>query len=157
MTTKFNKAKIETGDPRLNYEVVPQPPLEELGFLPEGEGGIGLVPNEHEVPIDKFDFYVPLTDNDRANTKHTEALPLSFLQIQEGDVEAGIEFYKRHYPKVPDELIEIMARYNFGDLKYVTRKSIRNDAKKYAKKNKGKKNLCQGLTIKNEKTSVTFE
>ena len=80
-----------------------------------------------------------------------------FLQIKDGDVDAGIEFYKRHYPKIPDELIEIMARYNFGDLKYATRKSIRNDAKKYAKKNKGKKNLCEGLTIKNEKTFVTFE
>ena len=157
MTTAFNKAKIEAGDSRLNYEVVPQPPFEELGFLPDGEGGIGLVPNEHEVPIDKYDFYVPLSAEDRANTKHTEALPLSFLQIKEGDVDAGIEFYKRHYPKVPDELIEIMARCNSGDLKYATRKSISNDAKKYAKKNKGKKNLCEGLIIKNEKTFVTFE
>ena len=84
MTTTFNKAKIEAGDPRLSYEVVPQPPLEELGFLPDGEGGIGLVPNEHEVPIDKYDFYVPLSAEDRANTKHTEALPLSFSANQRG-------------------------------------------------------------------------
>ena len=157
MTTTFSKAKIETGDPRLNYEVVPQPPLEELGFLPDGEGGVGLVSNEHEIPLDKFDFYVPLTDEDRANTKHTEALPLSFLQIKEGDVDAGIEFYKRYYPKVPDELIEIMARYNFGDLKYATRKSIRNDAKKYAKKNKGKPNLTKGLVVKKGNTKVIFD
>eukprot|EP01052_Picozoa_sp_SAG31_P035318 SAG31_NODE_4245_length_3422_cov_11.228408_2_plen_40_part_00 len=30
-------------------------------------------------------------------------------------------------PKVNDELIEIMARYNFGDLKHATRKPIKKN------------------------------
>ncbi len=49
-----------------------------------------------------------------------------------------------------------MARYNFGDLKYATRKSIRNDAKKHIKKTQVKPNLAKGLIVKNQKSIVTF-
>ncbi|MAV35160.1 MAG: hypothetical protein CMJ59_06845 [Planctomycetaceae bacterium] len=108
-------------------------------------------------PIDKYDFYIPLTEEDKENTKHTEPLPASFLQIKEGDVQAGIDWYKKHYPKVPDELVEIMARYNFGDLKYATRKSIRNDAKKFKKKHKKPQLLTQGFTVKSGPHIVTFD
>eukprot|EP01052_Picozoa_sp_SAG31_P031858 SAG31_NODE_3425_length_4290_cov_171.943927_5_plen_141_part_00 len=139
-----------TDDPRLNYTVVPKPePEEEID-------GVILCPNEHMAGIDKYDMYVPLTEEDRKY--HSEPLPLSFLQIKEGDVESGIQWYKSHYPKIPDELIELMARYNFGDLKYATQKSIKNNMKKFKKKNKGNKPpLAKGLTIKKGPVIVDFD
>lgn len=149
-----------TEDSRLNYMVVPRPPecdtklLEEID--PDGIG-LGLAPNTVMTTIDKYDMYVPLTKHDKANTKHSEPLKLSFLQIKEGDVQGGIDWYKRYYPKVPDELIEIMARYNFGDLRYATRKSIRNDTKKYVKKHKTRPKLVRGLTVNHSPQIVTFD
>ena len=147
-------------DPRLNYTVVPKPPQSDLGFLedadPNGEG-IGLCANQVMLPIDKYDFYAPLTDEVKQNTKHEEPLKLSFLQIKEGDIESGIKWYRHYYPKIPDELVEIMARYNFGDLRYATRKSIRNDTKKYVKKNKSKPKLTRGLTINRSPQIITFD
>ena len=117
---------ILSDDTRLNYMIV-DPPTDELEVP---EGCCGLATNTVMTPIDKYDFYIPLPTQ---VTNHDVPLPSSFLQIKEGEVEKGIDWYRRHYPKVPDELIEIMARYNFGDLKYATRKSVRNDAKKYRK------------------------
>ena len=133
--------KIVCDDPRLCYDIVKPTKEDEIP-----EGMCKICPNNLECPIDKFDYYVPLTEKDKENTKHIDPLPLSFLQIQEGDIESGIEWYKSHYPKIPDELIEIMARYNFGDLKYATRKSIRNDAKKMKKKGNNNALCTKGLT-----------
>ena len=139
----YNMSKmLVTPDKRLNYVIVPLP-LENEDDLADG---VRLCPNEHMISIDKYDMYVPLKDCDKA--KHKTPLPLSFLQIQEGDVESGVIWYKQHYPKIPDELIHIMARYNFGDLKYATRKSIRNNAKKHKKKHGKPPPL--GLEIKKE-------
>ena len=50
-----------------------------------------------------------------------------------------------------------MARYNFGDLKYATRKSVRNDAKKYRKKFKKDPCIAQGLTISKGPYVVRFD
>ena len=156
---KTKQHAIITDDSRLNYMVVPTPPPEELEPLPteNGETGIGLASNVHMVPLEKYDFYIPLSDEDKSNTKHIEPLRYSFLQIKEGEIDKGIDWYKRYYPKVPDELIEIMARYNFGDLKYATRKSIRNDSKKYVKKHKSKPEINKGLIVKNRKSIVSFD
>ena len=118
--------KLVTDDDRLSYTIVPKPDDSEF----EPIDGVKLCSNEHTVGYDKYDMYVPLTENDKA--KHEHPLPLSFMQIKEGDVEAGAQWYRDHYPKIPDELIDIMARYNFGDLKYATRKSIRNDRSELA-------------------------
>ena len=144
---------IVTEDKRLNYLVVKNPTRSEE----VEEGMCGICPNVEQIQREKFDYYVPLTDEDRKQTKHIEPLPLSFMQIKEGDVDSGILWYKQHYPKVPDELIEIMARYNFGDLKYATRKSIRNNVKKYKKKFKNEPPIAKGLTIKNGPVVVEFD
>ena len=140
---------IITEDPRLNYVVVPKPEDE-----PEPEG-CGLAPNTTMTQVDKYDYLIPLPKN--PPNSHNEPLPLSFMQIKEGDVQSGIQWYKSHYPKLPDDLVEIMARYNFGDLKYATRKSIRNDAKKYKKKFQKNPGFTQGLIVKNQKHVVTFD
>jgi hypothetical protein len=137
--------------------VVPKPPLADIEPLPESGSGCGLCPNTTMTPIDKYDFYVPLTKEERENTKHTEPLRVSFLQIKEGDVEKGIEWYRHYYPKLPSELVEIMARYNFGDLKFATRKSIRNNGKKYTKVHKLKPPISQGLVRRDDKQIITFD
>ena len=134
--------KLVTNDDRLSYTIVPKPDDSEF----EPIDGVKLCSNEHTVGYDKYDMYVPLTEKDKA--KHEHPLPLSFMQIKEGDVEAGAQWYRDHYPKIPDELIDIMARYNFGDLKYATRKSIRNEAKKHKKKTGKPPQL--GLEVKND-------
>jgi hypothetical protein len=149
-------AHVQCDDPRLCYDVVPKPTAEDLE--PVAEGTCGVVKNQETTPIDKYDYLIPLTEEDKATSKHTQPLPLSFLQIKEGDVDSGILWYKQHYPKVPDELIEIMARYNFGDLKYATRKSIKNNAKKYKKKSADAKALqTQGLVVKKGPVKVVFD
>lgn len=146
---------IMTDDPRLNYIVVPKP--EDDSFEKDTEG-CGLASNTVMTPLEKYDYYVPLPESEKEKGIHKTPLPASFLQIKEGDVKAGIEWYRSHYPKVPDDLIEIMARYNFGDLKYATRKSIRNGAKKYKKKNNNMTPpLIKGLIVKNEKHIITFD
>ena len=144
---------ILSDDTRLNYMVV-DPPTDE----PEiPEGCCGLASNTVMTPIEKYDFYIPLPPEVKENTKHDVPLPASFLQIKEGDVDKGIDWYRKHYPKIPDELIEIMARYNFGDLKYATRKSVRNDAKKYRKRFKNEPRIAQGLTISKGPHIVRFD
>ena len=154
-----SSAKIMCDDPRLCYEMVPTPCAEELQEMQDVVPGCGICSNSCEVEFDKYDYLVPLTQEDKETTKHTHPLPLSFLQIREGDVEAGIGWYKHHYPKVPDELIEIMARYNFGDLKYATRKSIKNSAKKFKKKQQQQQLQplqTKGLTVKKDAVSFVF-
>ena len=77
----------------------------------------------------------PVTRTAEAIKKgHGEDLPLSFFQINEGDIQAGKAWYKRRFPKLHDDLAELMARYNWGDLKYATKKSLRNQRKKSIKK-----------------------
>ena len=80
-----------------------------------------------------LDFNVP-RDEEASKKGHTQDLPLSFFQIGEGDVEAGKHWYLGRFPKLGDDLAELMARYNWGDLKYATKKSLRNDRKRHVKR-----------------------
>lgn len=61
---------------------------------------------------------------------HKEGLPISFIQIQ--DEKEGIEWYRKHYPKIPDDLLPIIARYHWGTP--ITKKGIKNEKKKINKK-----------------------
>lgn len=86
-------------------------------------------------------------NTDKENCKLKDDMPISFLAIEEGDIESGKEWYKNFDPKLPEELCEMMARHNWGDLKYMTKKSAKNDQKKLKKKGKdiGEK---YGMTIR---------
>jgi len=102
--------------------------------------------------IDKYDYVL---DSDTLNSKrsdgkepHKEPLPLSFIQIN--NERDGALWYKEHYPKIPDDLIPIIARYHWGEP--ITKKSIKNEKKKIIKK-AGQK----GLKIENKKVSITFD
>ena len=101
-----------------------------------------------------------VVNTDKENTKLKEDMPVSFLAIDEGDIESGKEWYKQYDPKLPNELCELMARHNWGDLKYMTKKNAKNQRKKLAKKGKdlGEE---MGLTIrrvdKNNPIELSFD
>ncbi len=63
-------------------------------------------------------------------------IPASFFMIKEGEIQKGKEWYLNHDPKLPEEIAEMMARYNWGDLKFMTKKSLKNKKKKLARKGK---------------------
>tara|TARA_B110000503_G_C7170919_1_gene424233 strand:- start:1938 stop:2471 length:534 start_codon:yes stop_codon:yes gene_type:complete len=76
---------------------------------------------------------------------------LSYMNVK--SVEEGEEWYRQNFPKVPDELYAIMARWNWGDLQDVTKKSIKNDKKRISK---GKKPKSVAMTSKQGKFIVEF-
>ena len=97
--------------------------------------------------IDKYDYVIsPEILNEKSNYKeHKDPLPLSFLQID--NEEDGLIWYAKHYPKIPEELLPIIARYHWGEP--ITKK---NEKKKIQKKLQK-----QGLKIENKKVSVVFD
>ena len=75
------------------------------------------IDNTEYTMLNYVDYEVPAkvlndkrTDGDEP---HKDGLPLSFLQIQ--TEEEGIEWYKLNYPKIPEDLLPIIARYHWGD------------------------------------------
>ena len=47
---------------------------------------------------------------------------MSYLSV--GTLEEGEEWYRQHYPQMPDELLPMLARYSFGDLGTWTNKEL---------------------------------
>lgn len=76
---------------------------------------------------------------------------LSYMSVN--SVEDGIEWYRKNFPKVPDDLLPLMSRWSFGDLSEVTKKSVKNDAKRVKQ---GKKPKIKGLQVKKGPVVVTF-
>ena len=81
-----------------------------------------------------YDYHVSAeTLNDlRTDGKrpHKDGVPISFLQVK-NELD-GIEWYRTHYPKLPEELLPIVARYNWGEP--ITKKAVKNEKKKLKKK-----------------------
>ena len=61
----------------------------------------------------------------------TQGLPMSFLQVQ--SVEEGTEWYKMN-TRYPDEVCEMLSQYEWGDLRYTTKKEFKNLKKKTHRK-----------------------
>ena len=80
---------------------------------------------------------------DKENCKLKEDMPFSFLDIKEGEVKKCKEWYLQRDPKLPDGIAELMARYNWGDLKNMPNKKQYNNAQKKLQK-KGKDILGDG-------------
>jgi len=84
--------------------------------------------------LEKYDYELPaeILNEKRTDGKdiHKKGLPISFIQIK--SEEEGIEWYKIHYPKIPDDLLPIIARYHWGEP--ITKKCIKNEKKKIKKK-----------------------
>ena len=102
--------------------------------------------------INKYDYelsaeHLNLNRND-GKELHKDPLPLSFIQIN--NERDGAVWYKNNYPRIPDDLIPIIARYHWGEP--ITKKCIKNEKKKIEKKAKQK-----GLTIEHKKVCVSFD
>ena len=78
------------------------------------------------VEPDKVDYNMCQAEGD-------VALPQSFLQIS--SVEEGAEWYRVN-SKYPDLVCDMLARYEWGDLKYTTPKEFKNMKKKRERKKK---------------------
>jgi hypothetical protein len=76
---------------------------------------------------------------------------LSYMSVN--SVDEGVEWYRQNFPKVPEDLLPLMARWSFGDLSEVTKKSVKNDAKRVKQ---GKKPKIKGLQVKKGPVVVTF-
>ena len=50
---------------------------------------------------------------------------LSYMNVK--NVEEGADWYKTEFPKLPDDLCDIMARWNWGELETLTKKKLKND------------------------------
>tara|TARA_R100000541_G_scaffold26552_2_gene35965 strand:+ start:666 stop:1238 length:573 start_codon:yes stop_codon:yes gene_type:complete len=126
-------------EPRLNYTFTKT--AEEVKFT-----DVNIIGSEG------FDYNMPADalNKNRTDGKepHTDGLKLSFIQISnESD---GIEWYMKHYPKIPTDLLPIIARYHWGDP--ISKKGIKNEKKKIEKK------LGQaGLKVSHGTTTVSFD
>ena len=79
-------------------------------------------------------------------------VPSSYLNIR--TVEEGTEWFARN-TKYPEMVCEMLARYEFGDLKDMTAKEFRNLKKRTTKKQKAK--CPQHLQVKKGKFLVHFD
>lgn len=131
-------------DPR--YNKINQQKLVKSGELPSGNK---IIYNETDEKLnficgkneekeycdnDKYDYFVSAeTLNDKrtdGKKPHKDGVPYSFLQI-DNEID-GIEWYRKHYPKIPEELLPVIARYHWGEP--ITKKSVKNEKKKLKKK-----------------------
>lgn len=71
-------------------------------------------------------------------------LPMSFARIS--NVEEGIEWYSYYHPELPDDIIPMLARHQFGKL-----------PKKHTRHSTARRQPKPSLTIKNEPITLTFD
>ena len=140
------KIYVCSNDPRLNYTFM------------KSEIAIEDPSSMVIIPRDKFDYGVILSKGQDETDKWVgsldETIPISYAQIK--DASKGEEWYKAKYPNLPEEFYGVIARYTWGTPQ--TKKSIKNEKKKYEKK-KDKKNVKvpQGLWIKKGKFLLDFD
>ena len=109
---------------------------------------------KHLVDLNKIDYLIP-RDEEAKKKGIQEDLPISFLTIKEGEIDKGKEWYLNRFPKLPEPMAELMAKYNWGDLKYQTKKKIKNDKKKATKKGKSYEPLA--FKVEQGKFIVRFD
>lgn len=76
---------------------------------------------------------------------------LSFMTVK--SVDEGIEWYKKHDPKIPEDLLPLMARWNWGDLS----KQNKHTVKKESKREKAKLRKKEGLITVKKNVVLTFD
>ena len=140
-TLYAHKIELENGNTLLH-----NPQDERLSFM---IGKYELDYNQSITDMSKYDYEVPVeVINKTSKVEHKQALPLSFLQIR--TEEEGIDWYARHFPKIPDDLLPIIARYHWGEP--ITKKGIKNEKKKIEKKLKK-----EGLSVEQKKVVLSFD
>ena len=119
--------QIFATDDRLNYTFIKKEELE------DEERGTRL---PEWLDRDKIDYDVVVKKVEETEDytvgmgKLDETLPASYCGIK--TLEEGIEWYKHKYPEYPDDFIEILARYQWGEQP----KELPKEVKKKKKKNK---------------------
>lgn len=101
---------------------------------------------------EKLDYNLVAPESFERKPGGCVGLPMSYLQIK--SVEAGTEWYKAN-SKYPDEVCEMMAKYEWGDLSRTTTKEFKNLKKKTAKK--VKKGQGPALTVKRGPFVLPFD
>ena len=103
----------------------------------------------------KVDYLIK--NPDKENNKLKEDMPMSFLEIKEGEIDKGKEWYLKRDPKLPDCMAELLARYNWGDIKNMPNKKQYKNAQKKLKKSGGDILDTPMLKIKNGPHIVKFD
>ena len=113
-----------------------------------------IAPNKYKEMsiINKYDYDLSaeFLNEKRTDGKelHKDPLPLSFIQIS--NEKDGALWYKMNYPRIPDDLIPIIARYHWGEP--ITKKGLKNEKKKIIKK-EAKQN---GMEVRKGNFKVSF-
>jgi hypothetical protein len=102
----------------------------------------------------KIDYIIHNPNKEECKLK--EDMPMSFMEIEEGDVERGKEWYLNKDPKLPDGIAELLARYNWGDLKTMPNNKQYKNAQKKAKR-KGKDIMDSSLKVEVGDFVVKFD
>jgi hypothetical protein len=117
-------------DPKLNYL-----------FGSNGEqGDIDAVSNNVEYisyQDPRINYSIKQEDKIQEDDEPDLRDSIGFMSVN--SVDEGIAWYRNNFPKVPEELYPIMARWNWGDLKDLTKKDVKNDKKRVAKGKRSKK------------------
>tara|TARA_R110000782_G_scaffold51796_1_gene111498 strand:- start:294 stop:806 length:513 start_codon:yes stop_codon:yes gene_type:complete len=170
MNDNTKRHMMITDDNKLNFM---------CGFNPEPIGNAGLIADNKEyISLNKVDYMLEtnpkismeISDEPEPEIilKTKEDIPiydikkdtedkqktLSYLSVK--SVEEGIEWYQKEFPKLPDELYEMMSRWNFGDLNQITKKELKNKKKK-DKKKRLKKDIQSGLKVEQKPVLITFD
>tara|TARA_Y100000361_G_C11141754_1_gene335529 strand:- start:1018 stop:1485 length:468 start_codon:yes stop_codon:yes gene_type:complete len=133
-----NKIFVVSNEPKLNY-VFMKP--DDVKKDPTDVGSISR---------DQIDYGVVVKKGGDETLDETK--PLSYIGIKNPD--DGEKWYREKYPELPEDFYGIIARYTWGQPQ--TKKSIKNEKKKYAKK-KGKEKPPQGLSVLKGEFEVKFE
>lgn len=153
--------KLNTTDDGCNYLVAPIERTEKIFF--------GKL---EQTPLDKVDYSFPkktelekLGEKIRTPEESEEYIrkynevkddkrnQLSFMNVK--TIDEGVEWYKKEFPLLPDQITEIMARWNWGDLSQLTKKKVKQDKKKISQ-GKTKTKQYYGLEQKQGKFVVDF-
>ena len=91
--------------------------------------------------LDRVDYGIALEPEPELAEQQTDARKnISYMNVK--NVEEGVEWYRKNDPRIPEELLGFMSRWSFGDLSTITKKQVRNERKKAAKRVKKKSMKC---------------
>jgi hypothetical protein len=142
---KSKNIYICSNDPKMNYTFKAKENAD------EDPSSLVITPRE------KFDYGVVIKKGEKETEDWTGTLdttaPISYATIK--DPKLGEEWYRKKFPNLPEEFYGVIARYTWGQPQ--TKKSIKNEKKKYEKKDKPKgKEPPQGLQVLKGKFIVDF-
>tara|TARA_R110002110_G_scaffold49946_2_gene148190 strand:- start:1118 stop:1582 length:465 start_codon:yes stop_codon:yes gene_type:complete len=140
---KVNKIYISSNDERLNYSFGNKSDIiEDPSCM-------------MRIERDQYDYGVIVKKGEEETDESIGTLdccmPLSYTSIK--DPKDGEVWYRDKYPNLPDDFYGVIARYTWGQPQ--TKKSIKNEKKKYEKKKK-KNRPPQGLSVLKGDFEVDF-